>query len=149
MRLGILAVQSLNRVLHGSRQLAIGAAKLLQQHVSKTGVWIPHVDRVHQLLDVVIHGELPTMSERGMAAIERAGRKACSKPQRGEQRDGASKSILRATFHPIPLIRQGICRCGVGGKVTFPGAKLRFDSLIKQTHEPPEGACKPGFRVTK
>ena len=40
LALGIFAVQPLNRVLHGSRQLAVGAAELLQQHISKTRVWI-------------------------------------------------------------------------------------------------------------
>ena len=82
------------------------------------------------------------MSERGMAAIELAGRKACSKRQRGEPRECGEQVNLARYCHPIPLIRQSICRRGVGRKVTFPGAKLRFDSLITRTHEPPEGALQ-------
>src|ERR1700722_1488211 len=51
----ILAVKTLDRILHRRRELAIGAAELFQQHVSKAGIRLVHAYREHQLLYVVIH----------------------------------------------------------------------------------------------
>ena len=53
--LGILAVQTLNGVLHCRGKLSVGAAELLEQHIAE--LWIRGVDAhgVHQFLDVVIH----------------------------------------------------------------------------------------------
>ena len=52
----VLAVEPLDRVLHGRGQLAVGPAELLQQHVAEPRVGLADADRVHELLDVVIHG---------------------------------------------------------------------------------------------
>jgi hypothetical protein len=53
--LGIIAVEALDRVLHRSSKLAVGTAELLQQHVAE--FWIGRIDpdRVHELLDVMVH----------------------------------------------------------------------------------------------
>ena len=61
----IIAVEALDRILHGSGQLAIGAAELLQQHVAEARVRRIDTHRVHELLDVVIHGAL--LTPRGLA----------------------------------------------------------------------------------
>jgi hypothetical protein len=52
----VLAIESLDRVLHGGGELAIGAAELLQEHVAEFRVRLVDADRVHELFDVVIHG---------------------------------------------------------------------------------------------
>jgi hypothetical protein len=51
----IVTVETLDRVLHGRSELAIGAAELLEQHVAERGVRLIDPNRVHELLDVVIH----------------------------------------------------------------------------------------------
>jgi hypothetical protein len=51
----ILAIEALDRILHRSSELTIGAAELLQQHVAKLWVGLIDANRIHQLLDVVIH----------------------------------------------------------------------------------------------
>src|ERR1700760_3808135 len=55
----VLAVQSLDRILHRSGELAVGAAELLKQHIAETNIRLVDADREHQLFDVVIHGEAP------------------------------------------------------------------------------------------
>src|SRR6201992_2147623 len=55
----ILAVQSLNRILHRGGKFAVRSAELLEQHIAETNIRLVHADREHQLLDVVIHGEAP------------------------------------------------------------------------------------------
>ena len=51
----IIAVESLDGILHRRGQFAIGAAKLFQKHVAERGIGLINSDRVHQFLDVVIH----------------------------------------------------------------------------------------------
>jgi len=53
--LGILAVQTLNRILHCGGELSVGPAELLEQHVSELRIRCVDAHGVHQLLDVVIH----------------------------------------------------------------------------------------------
>src|SRR4029450_8193292 len=53
--LGVLAVEALNRVLHCSGKLAVGTAELLQQHVAEFWIGRIDADRVHELLDVMVH----------------------------------------------------------------------------------------------
>src|ERR1700753_2131984 len=57
----ILAVQSLNRILHRGGKFAVRSAELLEQHIAETNIRLVHADREHQLLDVVIHGRLLAM----------------------------------------------------------------------------------------
>ena len=52
---GVVIVQALNRILHGRRELAVGASELLQQHVPETRIGLPYPHRVHQLLHMVVH----------------------------------------------------------------------------------------------
>jgi hypothetical protein len=52
---GIVAVESLNGILHRGCELAIRAAELFEQHVAEFGIRSVHSHRVHQLLHVVIH----------------------------------------------------------------------------------------------
>ncbi len=59
----IVAVQALNGILHGSGEFAVGAAKLLEQHVAERGIGLVDPDRVHQLFDVVIHLQLSGAGE--------------------------------------------------------------------------------------
>lgn len=56
---GVVAVESLNGVLHRGRKLPVGAAKLLEEHVPEAGIGLIHSDGIHQLLDVVIHRRAP------------------------------------------------------------------------------------------
>lgn len=49
------AVPALDGVLHGGGQLAVGSAELFEEHIAEYNVWSSNVDRVHELLDVVIH----------------------------------------------------------------------------------------------
>ena len=65
LRLRVVAVEPLDRVLHGRGQLAVGAAELLQQHAAEPRVGLADADGVHQLLDVVIHQRPPCSKERG------------------------------------------------------------------------------------
>ena len=54
----IFAIETLDGVLHGGRQLAVSAAELLQQHVAKPRIGLVDPDCEHELLDVVIHENL-------------------------------------------------------------------------------------------
>ena len=54
--IGIFAIDALDGVLHGGRQFAVGAAELLQQHIAEHWIGLIDVDRVHEFLDVVVHG---------------------------------------------------------------------------------------------
>ena len=54
--LRVLAIESLDRILHRRGELAVGAAELLQQHVAEARIGLVDPDGVHELLDVVIHG---------------------------------------------------------------------------------------------
>ncbi len=65
---GIVAVQSLNCVLHGRRQLAVCASELFEQHVAKPRIRLIDMHGVHELLDVVIH----------KVSLSRAGRARCA-----------------------------------------------------------------------
>ena len=47
LSVGIVAVQTLYGVLHGSRQFSICAPELLQQHVSKARVGLADSNRIH------------------------------------------------------------------------------------------------------
>ena len=53
--LSVVAIESLDRVLHRRGELAIGAAELLEQHVAEFGIRRVDADRVHELLDVMVH----------------------------------------------------------------------------------------------
>ena len=39
LAIGIVAIQTLDRILHRSREFAFGAAELLKQHISEAGIW--------------------------------------------------------------------------------------------------------------
>ena len=51
----IVAIETLDRILHRRREFAIRAAELLKQHVAERGIRLVDPNRVHELLDVVIH----------------------------------------------------------------------------------------------
>jgi hypothetical protein len=51
--------------LHRSRKLAVGAAKLLEQHVAKGGIGFVDANRVHELLYVMIHRGIPQLELAG------------------------------------------------------------------------------------
>jgi len=52
---GVVTIEALNRILHGSGEFAVGAAKLLQQHVAESRIRCTDLYGVHQLLNMVIH----------------------------------------------------------------------------------------------
>ena len=58
------AIEALDGLLHGGGQFAVGAAELLQQHVSDAGVGLGDADGKHQLFDVVIHGSRQNWTDR-------------------------------------------------------------------------------------
>ena len=51
----IVAIKSLDRILHRRRELAIRAAELLQQHVAELRIRLVDANRVHKLFDVMVH----------------------------------------------------------------------------------------------
>src|SRR5829696_2157872 len=51
----VLAVQPLNRILHGGGEFTVRAAKLFKQHVAETWIRLIHSDGVHELFDMMIH----------------------------------------------------------------------------------------------
>src|SRR6185437_2750124 len=53
--LWIITIEALNRVLHRSRQFAVSAAELLQQHVAKARIRTSDVHRVHEFFYVMVH----------------------------------------------------------------------------------------------
>ena len=55
LALRVVAIQALDRILHGCGEFAVGAAELLQQHVAKARIGSAYVHGVHQLLNMVIH----------------------------------------------------------------------------------------------
>ena len=55
----VVAVQPLNGILHCRSQLAVRSAELLEQHVSESRIRLVDADRVHQLLNVVVHCNSP------------------------------------------------------------------------------------------
>src|SRR5687767_3191979 len=55
LALGILTVETLNRVLHRRREFSVRSAELLEQHVSERRVRGVDTNRVHQLFYVVVH----------------------------------------------------------------------------------------------
>ena len=61
--LRVLAIESLDRILHRRSELAVGAAELLEQHVAEARVRLVDPDGVHELLDVMIHGSSSDMSD--------------------------------------------------------------------------------------
>ena len=56
LALGIVAIDALDGILHRRRELAIGAAELLQQHIAEARIGFVDPDGVHELFNVVIHG---------------------------------------------------------------------------------------------
>ena len=56
---GIFAVESLDGILHRGRKFAVGAAELFEQHVAELRIRLVDADRVHELLDVMIHERAP------------------------------------------------------------------------------------------
>ncbi|MBB3660840.1 hypothetical protein FHX15_006112 [Rhizobium sp. BK650] len=52
---GILAVETLDRVLHRRRELPVGATELLKEHISESGIRLIYANGVHELLDVMVH----------------------------------------------------------------------------------------------
>jgi hypothetical protein len=53
---GVIAIQSLNGILHCGCKFAVSASELLQKHIAKTRIRFVDADRIHELLDVMIHG---------------------------------------------------------------------------------------------
>ena len=64
----ILAIEPLYRILHGGRELAVGAAELLKEHIAEARVGFIDANGEHQFLDMMIHGRA---SEVGMKTSER------------------------------------------------------------------------------
>jgi len=62
LALWVVAVQALDRILHGRSEFPVRPAELLEQHISETGVRYPDPDRVHQLFYVVIHAGMTSTS---------------------------------------------------------------------------------------
>jgi hypothetical protein len=51
----VLAVETLNGILHCGGQFTIGASELLEEHVAELGIWLVDSNRVHELFDVMVH----------------------------------------------------------------------------------------------
>jgi hypothetical protein len=60
----IFAIEALDRVLHRRRELAIGTAELLKQHIAELWIRLIDTDGVHKLFDVMIHGGLWELSDK-------------------------------------------------------------------------------------
>ena len=59
----IFTIETLYGVLHGGGEFAVGSAELFQKHIAEPGVRRSDIDGVHELFDVVIHGN-PFLSVR-------------------------------------------------------------------------------------
>ena len=55
---GIFAIEALDGVLHRRRELAVGTAELLKQHVAETRIGFVDANGVHKFFDVMIHDDL-------------------------------------------------------------------------------------------
>lgn len=51
----IFAIQALDRILHRGSEFAVGAAKLLEKHVTEFRIGFVDANRVHKFFDLVIH----------------------------------------------------------------------------------------------
>jgi hypothetical protein len=51
----IVAIKTLDRILHRGSKFPIRPTELLQEHVAESRIGCSHVDGVHQLLDMVIY----------------------------------------------------------------------------------------------
>ena len=51
----IVAVESLNGILHRSGKFAVSAAELFEQHIAEARIGRSDIHRVHQFLYVVVH----------------------------------------------------------------------------------------------
>jgi len=51
----IIAIQSLDGILHRRRQLAVRATKLLEQHVAELRIGLVDAHGVHQFFYMVVH----------------------------------------------------------------------------------------------
>ena len=60
----IFAIEALDRVLHRRRELAVGTAELLKQHIAELRIGLIDTDGVHKLFDVMIHGCLWEWSDK-------------------------------------------------------------------------------------
>jgi hypothetical protein len=60
-RPGVVAIESLDGILHGGCKLAVGASELFEKHIAEAGIGLIDPDRIHKLFDVM-HG---TPSEAG------------------------------------------------------------------------------------
>ncbi len=81
----IVAVETLDGILHGSGQLAIGAAELFEQHVAEAGVRLVHANGEHQFLHMVIHDGPAGMMMSGAFSTGRRqvnGRRGINVPRR-------------------------------------------------------------------
>lgn len=50
--IGIFAIGTLDGILHGCGELPVGAAKLLKQHVSESGIRLVDTDSIYEVFDV-------------------------------------------------------------------------------------------------
>jgi hypothetical protein len=82
----VLAIEALDRILHGGGKLAVGTSELLQEHVSKAGIRLIDPDGVHELLDVMIHGGPPGIAMGYDSATGSANE--CSAPGSIDKPDG-------------------------------------------------------------
>jgi hypothetical protein len=58
----IVAIKTLNGILHGGSKLAVCPAELLQQHGAKPRIRHPDIYRVHQLFYMMVHNFLSLSS---------------------------------------------------------------------------------------
>ena len=52
---GIVAVESLDGILHGGGEFAVGAAELFEEHVAEARIGRIDVNGIHELLYVMVH----------------------------------------------------------------------------------------------
>ncbi len=51
----IVAVKSLDRILHRRSELAVRASELFQEHIAETGIGLIDADGIHEFLDMMVH----------------------------------------------------------------------------------------------
>src|ERR1700733_7735852 len=80
--LGVVAIQALNRILHGSGQFTVSTSELFEQHVAKLRIGRADLHGVHQFLNMVVHQTLRWILFQTFCFLDRTG--LCSIPASSE-----------------------------------------------------------------
>ena len=128
----VYAVPTLDGVLHGGGEFAVGSAELLEEQVAKFNVGGTDVDGVHEFFNVVIHGGPLGVSMWRFSACVGRGRAARSQ---GDYRRVSRYNALVSQLEG----RRFYCRqpnVGHGGGFPYVGRVTALLSWVALWHDP-------------